>query len=368
MVFSIIEPGINPGKDSAMLRFLYKITIFLVLGSLLFFIFRNSELINYGWMQGKGQIEMIMNTRSIDETLADPAFPDSLKRKLRLIDEIKKYAFDSIGIDPSKNYSSIYNQKGKPLMWVVTACKPFEIEAYEWEFPLLGKLSYKGFFIKEEAKKEIERLRKQGYDTELGTAGGWSTLGLFRDPVLSEMLRKKEGALSELIIHELTHGSVYISDSVSYNENLANFIGQKGAMKFLRYKYGKGSKEYIAYEHYRNDGEVFAKYSLFYLNLLQKNYLSYKTDESLKSKYIRKYKLLNDYVRGIDTLALYRKNLYKSIAREALQSKNAYFISFVQYESKSDLFEEEYRRKFNSDLKKYMLYLKQKYPENHFGF
>ena len=83
-------------------------------------------------------------------------------------------------------------------MWVVTASNAFDIKPYEWEFPILGKLSYKGFFIRKEAEKEAEKLKKMGLDTDIGSAGGWSTLGLFRDPILSEMLRKKEGALANL--------------------------------------------------------------------------------------------------------------------------------------------------------------------------
>ena len=242
-----------------MFRFLYKTTIFLFLLIFLTYLIRNRELIAYAWMQAKGQINIITHTQSIDETLANPSYPDSLKNKLKLITEIKQFAFDSIGINPTKNYNSIYNQHGKPLMWVVTASNAFDIKPYEWEFPILGKLSYKGFFIREEAEKEAEKLKKMGLDTDIGSAGGWSTLGLFRDPILSEMLRKKEGTLANLIIHELTHGSVYISDSVSYNESLANFIGDKGSLKFLKFKYGINSIEYNTYEQYKRDAEVFSK-------------------------------------------------------------------------------------------------------------
>ena len=350
-----------------MRKTIYKFSVFFILLLCIFFFSKNFELIQYGIMQGKGQLNLLMHTEPVEDILQDPLFPDSLKKKLILISEIKKFAIDSLGMHPTKNYTTIYNQHSKPLMWVVTASKPFAIQPYEWTFPFLGKLSYKGFFIKEKAESEAEKLRKLGYDIDIGTASGWSTLGLFKDPILSEMLRKKEGSLANLIIHELTHGSVFISDSVNYNENLANFIGHQGAIRFLSHKYGSQSLIYLKYMEYHKDAAVFSKYTLTYAKKLDSMYQGFIKKTNLETKFNAKYKLLYAYIKGIDTLSIHHKTIYKNIAQNALRSKNAYFISFLQYDSKVDNFQKEFELKFHSDLKRYVIYLKQKFPENHFG-
>jgi len=54
------------------------------------------DLVSYGWMQGKGQLGILMNVEDTNDVLADPAFPDSLKAKIRLIEEIKQFGVDSL--------------------------------------------------------------------------------------------------------------------------------------------------------------------------------------------------------------------------------------------------------------------------------
>ena len=81
----------------------------------------NFSLISYGIDQLEGQTSIVWKAKPIDEVLADPAFPDSLKKKLYLIGEIKKYAIDSLGLRPGKNYTTLYDQHGKPLLMNLTA-------------------------------------------------------------------------------------------------------------------------------------------------------------------------------------------------------------------------------------------------------
>ena len=108
------------------------------------------------------------------------------------------------------------------------------MRAYEWSFPFLGRVPYKGFFDRGAAIEEDSLLRLKGYDTGIGNIRGWSTLGWFKDPILSGMLENSEGALANLIIHELWHGTLYVKDSADFNENLASFAGEQGALLFLQ--------------------------------------------------------------------------------------------------------------------------------------
>ena len=83
------------------------------------------ELIAYGYMQGKGQLHIMLNTKPIAEVLADTTYPDSLKTKIRLIQEIKQFAQDSLKLDPSKNFSTFYDLQQKPLMWVLVGSEKY---------------------------------------------------------------------------------------------------------------------------------------------------------------------------------------------------------------------------------------------------
>lgn len=104
------------------------------------------NLILYGLAQAQGQLHIIQHTREVADVMKDPTFPDSLKKKLLLIREIKQFAYDSLGLKPSDNYTTIYDQHGKAVLWTITASDPFCLKPKEWVFPLLGAVSYKGFF------------------------------------------------------------------------------------------------------------------------------------------------------------------------------------------------------------------------------
>jgi len=96
------------------------------------------DLVVYGIRQGYGQLSIIWNARPVTEYLADPNFPDSLKARLRLIDEVRQYAIDSLGLKDTENYKTLYDQKGKEIMWVVLAAEPFQL-AQNLELPGSGR-------------------------------------------------------------------------------------------------------------------------------------------------------------------------------------------------------------------------------------
>ena len=109
------------------------------------------ELVSYGIAQGLGQLKIIREARPVEEFMIDPSFPDSLKSKLKLIQKARQFAIDTLGLNNTKNYTTLYDQHGEELMWVVIACEPFRLKEKRWSFPIVGSVPYKGFFDK--AKK-----------------------------------------------------------------------------------------------------------------------------------------------------------------------------------------------------------------------
>ena len=319
-------------------------------------------LVIYGLSQGKGQLSIIYNAKPMQDVLEDKAFPDSLKYKLQLINEIKQFAFDSLGIDPSNNYSTVYDQHHQPILFTVSACEPYSFKAKEWTFPFLGTVSYKGFFNKAKAKKEILSLKLKGYDVDVYSPSGWSTLGFFQDPILSNMLYRTEGQLANLIIHELSHGTIYIKNNVTFNENLANFIGDKGAEKFLIHKFGTLSRQYTDYEYSKADEEIFKTYILKGSVRLDSLYSTFSKNENDLIKKQKKNKLIAEIVRGVNYLPIHNKKRYFRYSLQAIAEKNTFFMGFTRYDSQYQIFDKEYKEQFHSNLRNYILYLKKKYP------
>lgn len=320
----------------------------------------NWSLVVYGIGQGAGQMRIVMGARPVEEFLNDPQFPDSLKSKLRLISEIRKFAIDSLGLKDTKNYKTLYDQQGKELMWVVTASEPFRLQPKMWDFPVVGSVPYKGYFDIEKAKKERDELQADGYDVSVRNPGGWSTLGWFNDPILSKMLNRNEGDLASLIIHEMVHATVFVKDSIDFNENLASFIGDTSSYYFLASKYGRDSREYITYLHEDQNYQKYSDHVLRGSTALDSLYTTFTTEQPDSIKRERKKLFIQKIISSLDTLTLY--DVKKPSARFANLPNNTYFMSFRHYQSKQHVFTDELDMKFRGDLKAYVLYLSKKYP------
>lgn len=319
------------------------------------------ELVSYGVSQARGQLRVLLNTRPLQEVMQDPAFPDSLKHKIQLIQEIRRFAVDSLGINDTENYTSLYDQHGKPILWVITASEPYALKAKEWTFPVLGTFSYKGFFDYDQCLKQDSVLRQQGYDTEISEVSAWSTLGWFRDPILSSMLYRSEGSLASLIIHELTHGTLFIKDNLEYNENLADFVGDYGALRFLTYKYGKNSTQYQYYLNRKIYRDKYYQHVLRGANQLDSLYASFRETDSKNKKDQLKIEVIRSIMETMDTLTPIIPRS-KPVVSDTTLPNNAFFVSHQTYRQKQNVFEQEFVDKFNRDFRKYITYLKKTYP------
>ena len=325
------------------------------------------ELVSYGWMQARGQVRMLWNTKPVVEVLADPIYPDSLKKKIELIREIKRFAIDSLGLDKSGSYESFYDQQGKPILWVVTAAEPYQLIAKQWTFPIIGTFTYKGFFEKDRADSLVSGLKKEGFDTRIGEVSAWSTLGFLNDPILSSFLNRPAGSLAELIIHELTHGTLFIKNSLEYNENLADFVGEYGALRFLAQKYGKTS---VSYQNYLATKAFYERYDDHVLRgtrTLDSLYRTFKpttpivVKDSLKWQTIRKIVVSSDTITDQRSESSVPPGKKQSIGKLNLPN-NAYFIGYLTYRKQQNRFRQEFDTKFGGDFKRYLAYLKQTYP------
>ncbi|MEZ4901531.1 MAG: aminopeptidase [Spirosomataceae bacterium] len=319
------------------------------------------ELVSYGYMQAKGQLSILFNTKPIPTVLEDPTLPDSLKQRLRLIGEIKRFAVDSLGLDASGSYEDFFDQHGKPILWVITASEKYRLIPKQWRFPIIGTFTYKGFFDSTRAQKEEQALINNHFDTQINEVSAWSTLGFLNDPVLSSMLYRSEGSLANLIIHEMTHGTLFVKDNLELNENLANFIGDYGAIRFLTYKYGQNKPPLEKYEFRKQYNDAISQHIVRGANQLDSLYKTFSSKLTTAQKDTLKTRAIHRIVISSDTLlnGLVGK---KYPWRSKKLPNNAFFIGYLTYHSQQNNFQREFKEKFNSDFNRYLAYLKIKYP------
>lgn len=324
------------------------------------------DLIGYGISQAKGQLSIIWNARPIEEVMSDPAVADSLKQKIALVQRVRKFAIDSLGVNDSDSYRTLYDQQGKPVLWVVTACAPFSLVDKKWSFPIIGTFSYKGFFDYDRAVALRDELSEQGYDTGIRTVSAWSTLGFFDDPIMSNLLFRTEGQVANTIIHELTHATIFVKNNLKFNENLASFVGDKGAEAFLEYAYGRSSAPYQAYDNYRADRQKYSEHMLRGTQQLDSLYKELVAVGDSTTKAHQKKHLITQVLQKADTLSLrspsYRR-LLKRLQRPDTLPNNTFFKEFVRYQGASDSLEQVFQTRFDSNLKNYLLHLKDQYGE-----
>jgi predicted aminopeptidase len=177
----------------------------------------------------------------VQEVLEDEQVSQGVMEKIGFIQEVKRYGEVRLGLKKSKNYLKYVDIKG-PILHVVTACEKDRLHLVTWTFPITGQVDYKGFFTRERALKEKQSLEEKGYDTCVQGVGAYSTLGWLNDPIFSSMLDWEEATLANLILHEMTHATIYFKGGTDFNEQMATFVGNRGAIDFLLEKYGSGRK------------------------------------------------------------------------------------------------------------------------------
>lgn len=211
------------------------------------------------------------------------------RQKIAFIQQVKQFAEEKLYLSKTYNYTRYIDLCGKPLSYVIYACKKDSFDLLTWNFPIIGKLNYKGFFSKDDALNEKKKLEELGYDTAIYHVSAYSTLGYFRDPILSSMLELSKHELANLVIHENVHATIYSKTSSDFNESLASFIADKGTLEFLKAMYPEELETAIKEEHKRNKrGKIIAE--LFnVLNAL------YKSKIAKETKLIRKKEIINQY-------------------------------------------------------------------------
>ena len=187
------------------------------------------------------QAELMAKRQPVDRVLDQGTLAQARDDKLSLIPEIKRFG-EQLGLARSRNYETISTSWDRTIV-NFSVCEPLSLEPVGWWFPVVGRVPYLGFFRSQDQQRWERRYRERGYDVWTREVAAYSTLGWFRDPVLPAMLDWEEFRLAEVVLHELTHATLWVPGSVGFNETFANLVGEQAATDWMESRYGADSPQ-----------------------------------------------------------------------------------------------------------------------------
>jgi predicted aminopeptidase len=289
---------------------------------------------------------MLNSKEPIDELLKSDRLTPEQRKKVELSQEVRVYAFEKLKLKKTKNYSQYVDLKRPYVTYTVTASEKWAFKPYLWNFPIIGKAPYKGFYSEDLAKEEADEMKAKNYDVSVRGVSAYSTLGKLTDPLLSSMLNYSEHHLTNTILHELTHTTLFIKDNIDFNERLAVFVANKGTELFYLDKEGANSKTLQLIKDENSDDELFSKFITQEIADLKKWYENY--DQSQKITAEEKEAQRQDRLKLIAThFDEQLKNKLKTRSYDRVFSKtfnNADLSVYNTYMKSLDVFESVYKK------------------------
>lgn len=226
--------------------------------------------LGYFVQAAQGQFELLSEARPIDDWLSSQEINDKLRDKLVKVKEIRAFAARELGLPDNGTFTTYADLKRPFVMWNVVATPELSLKPLQWCFPIAGCVNYRGYYSKDDAQAFASELRAEHFDVEVSGVPAYSTLGWFRDPVLSTFIKYPDGEVARMVFHELAHQVVYVPDDSQFNESFAVAVEEAGVERWMnRYGDDKMRKAYADYEQRKQD---FLALLLKHRKLLEANY------------------------------------------------------------------------------------------------
>lgn len=285
------------------------------------------------------QVKILSSREKIEKAIESVALTDKAKGKLKYALKAKKFAAQN-GLNCKKNFGTFVQLDRPYVSYLVIASKKDEMKAKKWSFPIVGSFPYKGFFSEKQAQHAISHLKKKNYDTYMRGVTAYSSLGWFKEPILSSMLKYDQEALAETIFHECFHRTFFVKNNTEKNEQLAVFIGHHYLLAFLKEQ--KENKKIQREVKSWNEQKAFTR---FLEKTLDQAYAFYENKTESKDRDFLFSSIKEDYKKNLKPqLSI---NNYDSVFLKDLN--NAKIVAFKTYFHKFDSLEALLNQKYEGD-------------------
>ena len=191
------------------------------------------ETLGYYAQSAGGQVDLLCRAQDIDSLLHDAHTDESLKARLREVQQMRRFAVGQLDLPDNRSYQRYADVEREALVWSVVAAPALQLSPRQWCYPVIGCASYRGYFSKAAAQAYAASLEDEGFDVAVEPVPAYSTLGWFSDPLPSTVIDWPSADLAGLIFHELAHQRVYARDDTAFNESYASLVEQLGVQRWL---------------------------------------------------------------------------------------------------------------------------------------
>jgi predicted aminopeptidase len=305
--------------------------------------------------QGYYVLKYATQAQRIEKVRQRSDVSDEDKAFLSLVEEIRLFAVDSLGLSKNRNFTKYIVLNKNHIADVVYAAGKLDFTPYTWRFPIVGSFQNKGFFERKDAQKQADALSEKGYDVCILPATAFSMLGFVPDPVYSYMKRYSPFSLAFLIFHEQTHATLFIKNQLQFNEELATFIGNEGGLRFIRGRYGDTSEYFKNALDMVHDEDVYTGLMRTLKDRLKAVYDSVGIDD--ENKLFLKKKTISDFKDSVNAQydSLFCSQNFRGLSK--IDINNARISAQMTYTLNLSLFRDFYDKK-NHDIRAMLKSLK----------
>lgn len=304
---------------------------------ILLFLLSTSCQVSYLAKSAYNHLKILSNQVPLEQALKSENLSEKEKEKIQLTLKVREFIQNDLGLNLGKNYSTFVSLETPYPVYALQAAEAWELKPYQWWFPIVGHVPYKGFPTEEIAQKEAQALAEKSYDVYVRPVPAYSTLGWLKDPLLSSMLRHQEHELVNVLIHESVHATIFIKDDADFNERLATFLGNKGTELFYLKQEGAQSKTLTQILAENEDGHRFSAFISEELQSLERWYKEQKTQKTatVEMKEQRLKEIQNKFEKVV--VLQMKSNSYKFFLKKKLNnaillSLKTYFYDFKELE------------------------------------
>lgn len=193
--------------------------------------------LSYYWQSIHGHLQLMQSAKPVHAWIEDSQTPMQLKQQLALAQGIRRFATSELALPDNASYQRYADLRRKAVVWNVVAAPEWSLALETWCFPVVGCVSYRGYFDESEARLHAAQLQRQGLEVFVYGVPAYSTLGWLNwaggDPLLSTFIHYPETELARMIFHELAHQVVYVPDDTRFNESFATAVERLGVARWL---------------------------------------------------------------------------------------------------------------------------------------